>query len=56
MARRILRGCIQALAPIEVADTFAAANADEELQWAGVRTSLSPRALPHVRMPLQQAG
>ncbi|KAL4445829.1 hypothetical protein ABPG77_009028 [Micractinium sp. CCAP 211/92] len=34
VARRILRGCIQALAPIEVADTFAAANADEELQWA----------------------
>lgn len=35
MARRVLHGCIQAVAPIEIADTLNAANTDEELQWAG---------------------
>lgn len=34
VARRVLHGCIQAVAPIEIADTLNAANTDEELQWA----------------------
>lgn len=38
VARRILRGCVQAVVPNAAAATFAAAQSDEELQWAGVFT------------------